>query len=340
MFEKIFIVAEAGSNHNGSLDTAVELVKRAKEADADAIKFQDFSLDSLFSPEYYEKSIGLKNSIWQKEIDMYTFKPEWHEIISEEAKKSDIIYFSTPFSLDAVNTLDRYVPFYKIASGDITFIPLLEKVSKKGKGVFISTGASYLEEIDNAIRILSQYNIPFICLMHCIMLYPAPPFSINLNFIDTLKERYNLPVGLSDHTLGIDASLLAVGKGIKAIEKHFTLNKNQQGSDHRNSLDPDEFALLVKKVRLYEKMLGKSERVISERESKERIYARRGIYAKKNLKKGERLTPEKVDLLRPNISVGAEKIKDLMNKILITDVRKGAPIEYSMVSENEFDKNV
>ncbi|MCK5095120.1 MAG: N-acetylneuraminate synthase family protein, partial [Spirochaetes bacterium] len=223
------------------------------------------------------------------------------------------------------------VPFYKIASCDITFYPLLKKAASKGKGIFISTGASYIEEIDKAVQILKQYELPFICIMHCVMLYPASYSSLNLSFIDLLTERYNLPVGFSDHSPGIDAALLSIGKGVKVIEKHFTLNRDQDGNDHKNSLSPEGFKKLVNKTRLYEKMLGKRQKIISERESKERIYARRGIYAGRNLKKGERLTLDKLAFLRPNISNGVEKLDDLLDKILNTDIQKGAPINSSMV---------
>lgn len=330
MFEKVFIIAEAGSNHTGNLDTAIELVHKAGEIGADAIKFQDFSLHTLFSIDCYEKTLKLKNN-WEEEIIKNTFKPGWHKIISEEANKAGIIYFSTPFSLDAVDTIDEFVPFYKIASCDITFFPLLRKVASKGKGIFISTGASYIEEIDKAVQVLNQYEPPFICIMHCIMLYPAPYSSLNLSFIDTLSERYKLPVGFSDHSPGIDASLLSIGKGVKSIEKHFTLSKEQDGGEYKNSLSPEEFGELVKKIRLYEKMLGEKQKIISGRESKERVYARRGIYARTNLQKGERLSYDKLAFLRPNISTGVEKLGDLIDKVLVTDVKKGTPIDLSMV---------
>jgi len=330
MFEKIFITAEAGSNHNGNLNTAVELVYKAKEAGADAIKFQSFSLHGLFSPPYYEKALGIKNSTWQKKIEEAQFRPGWHKVIAEKAEKAGICYFSTPFSPEAVDILDQYVPFYKIASGDITFTPLLEKVASKGKGVFISTGAARLEEIDTAVSLMRNYNLPFICIMHCVMLYPPPDDALHLHFIDTLKKRYNLPVGFSDHTQGIDAPLISVGKGIRALEKHFTLDTHQEGFDHKNSLDPNMFSTLVKKVRSGEAMLGNNKKVITEKEAKERVYARRGVYAGKTLQRGERITLEKVRFLRPNSYIDAEKISELLGRVLTTDVAEGTALEYSM----------
>ncbi|UCB44843.1 MAG: N-acetylneuraminate synthase family protein [Spirochaetota bacterium] len=333
MFEKVFIIAEAGSNHNGKLETAVELLKKAKEAGADAIKFQDYTLSSLFSPPHYKKVLRLKDDNWQKNVNTLSFNPKWHTVLAEEADRHSINYFSTPYSLEAVDMLEDFVPFYKISSGDITFKPLLERIGQKGKGVFISTGASYISEIDDALRILQGFNLPFICVMHCIMLYPAPAEHLNLNFIETLKDRYSLPVGFSDHSLGIDASLIAVGKGVKAIEKHFTLDKRETGADHHISLEPDEFSDFIDNVREAEKMLGTSQRYISERENNERIFARRSIYSKVKLKKGERLTVDKIDFLRPNIAVGAEQIDEIINSILTDDVDAGAAIEYKNLTE-------
>ncbi len=330
MFERLFIIAEAGSNHNGNLDTAVELVYRAKDAGADAIKFQDFSLNTLFAPSYYEKRLSIEDTGWRQLIDKCSFKQGWHDVVAKAARKAGIHYFSTPYNLRAVDIIDKFVPFYKISSGDITYLQLLQKIGKRGKGVFLSTGASRLEEIDNAVRTLEKFNLQFICIMHCIMLYPPPDRALNINFIDTLRSRYNYPIGLSDHTLGFDATLLALGKGIRALEKHFTLDRNQEGLDHRNSFDPDQFGELVKKVRLCEKMLGNRERTITPREKLERVYARRGIYAKRDLNKGERISKEMVDFLRPNTGFGAEEFNRLKNRVLNTDVSKGTPLKGSM----------
>jgi len=331
MFEKVFIIAEAGSNHNGKLDTALQLVRSAKEAGADAIKFQDFSLNSLFSVSYYQKVLGLDDQKWTEEIKKLSFNPDWQRKISEEAEKMGIVYFSTPFSLESVDILEPNVPFYKIASGDITFTMLLEKVASKGKGVFLSTGASTVEEIDRALEILKRSSLPFICLMHCIMLYPAPLSSLNLNFIDFLLNRYKLPVGFSDHSRGCEAALWAVAKGAIAIEKHFTLDPSQPGADHANSLSPEMFKELCQKIRECEQALGEKDKIITEREYRERIYARRGIYARKNLKKGDILDLNDVAFLRPRFKAGAEEFHSIVGKKLISDIRKGEPLEINDV---------
>jgi len=330
MFEKVFIIAEAGSNHNGDLKTAIELVHSAKECGADAVKFQDFTLSSLFSPEHYEQTLGIRDKSWRLTVERLSMKPEWHETLADAAGKLGIHYFSTPFSLEAVDSLDNYVPFYKIASGDITHAPLLKKVASMGKGVFLSTGASHIDEIEAAVEILDRHNLPFICIMHCIMLYPPPDEAMHLNFIDTLKIRFKLPIGFSDHSPDTDAAIIAVSKGSCVLEKHFTLNRGQDSADHQNSLDPVGFREFVTRIRRCETMLGKANRPIGEKEGRERIFARRGIYATCDLKKGDTLTPEKVRFLRPKLGAGAEDFDRFKNELLNTDVSRGNALDQSM----------
>ena len=163
MFKKVFIIAEAGSNHNGDLNTALELVHRAGESGADAVKFQDFTLSSLFSPEHFEEVLGLQDRSWRNTVEQISINPDWHKPLADAASDAGIHYFSTPYSLEAVDSLDAFVPFYKIASGDITHLPLLERIASTGKGVFLSTGASHIDEIERAVEILVSQNLPFVC---------------------------------------------------------------------------------------------------------------------------------------------------------------------------------
>ena len=330
MFESVFIVAEAGSNHNGDLDTAVEMVHRAGQAGADAIKFQDFTLSSLFEPEAYEMALGLAAPDWRHTVHRLSVKPGWHKVLAQAAGEAGIHYFSTPFSIAAVGELDDFVPFYKIASGDITHIPLLRRVAQTGKGLFLSTGGSLLDEIDRAVREVERYSPAFICILHCIMRYPPPDAELHLNFIDSLKGRFGHPVGFSDHTMHVEAAALAVAKGARAIEKHFTLNREQTGADHRNSLDPVTFGEMVSLIRRCESMLGDTARPLSEEESRERVFARRSIYAARDLARGESVDLGTVDFLRPNIGIGSEQFDRLKNRKLTTDVKKGTPLTWSM----------
>jgi sialic acid synthase SpsE len=333
MFDQIFIVAEAGSNHNGDLDTAVELVQRAAEAGADAIKFQDFSLDALFAPEHYERALGLKNHDWQRHIENVSVRREWHDALSRAAVDSGIHYFSTPFSFDAIERLDRFVPFYKIASGDITHLELIEHVARQGKGVFLSTGGAYMAEIEKAVSIVEKYDVPFLCIMHCIMLYPPPDEAMHLRFIDTLRDRFDHPIGFSDHSLDGEAACMALAKGVRVIEKHFTLDRNQEGSDHALALDPPGLKRFVLRLRRCEVLLGSRDRPVSGPEARERVFARRGIYAARDLHAGDILNRENICFLRPNIGIGAEDFDGLKNRGLTTDVTKGTPLSRDMFEE-------
>jgi N,N'-diacetyllegionaminate synthase len=330
MFESVFIVAEAGSNHNGNLDTAVEMVKRAAQVGADAIKFQDFTLSSLFEPDAYESTLGLSTHKWRHTIDRLSVKPGWHRVLAHAAGEAGIHYFSTPFSIAAVDELDEFVPFYKIASGDITHIPLLRRVAQTGKGIFLSTGGSRLDEIDQAVQEIKGYSPAFICILHCIMRYPPPDEALHLNFIDSLKGRFDYPIGFSDHTIRPEAATLAVAKGARVIEKHFTLDREQAGADHSSSMDPGGFGEMVALIRRCENMLGDAARPLSDEESRERIFARRGIYAARDLKRSESIDLGAVDFLRPNIGIGSEQFDRLKNLELATDVKKGEPLTWSM----------
>jgi len=334
MFEKTFIIAEAGANHNGDLTQAIEMIHAAKESGANAIKFQYFSLENLFAPEYYSATLNLKDNFWKNEIKKLSFKDNWNIRLYEESKKIGITYFSTPFSIDAVDKLNPFVPFFKVASSDITNLLLLEKIGSTGKGIFISTGASTISEVDRAVETLKKYNLPFICIMHCIMLYPTPLNLLNLGFIKTLSKRYSSIIGFSDHTKGINAAPIAVALGAKAIEKHFTLNKNQEGADHKNSLNPKEFENLVKQIRETEILIDGNERVVSEMEKKERIYARRSIYAKINIKKGDTITLKNITFLRPNIGIGAEEANIIIGKKAKININKGSLIKIDMIDDN------
>jgi sialic acid synthase SpsE len=203
-------------------------------------------------------------------------------------------------------------------------------VAQTGKGVFLSTGGSRIDEVDRAVCELERSSPAFICILHCIMRYPPPDGALHLNFIDTLKGRFDHPVGFSDHTTGLEAATLALAKGARVIEKHFTLDREQEGADHRNSMDPDGFREMVSLIRRCENMLGDAARPLSEEESRERIFARRGIYAARDLKRGESVELSNVDFLRPNIGIGAEQFDRLKNCELKADVKKGTPLTWSL----------
>lgn len=244
--EPTFIIAEGGLNHNGDIDIGKELVKEAKKCGADAIKFQSYHTEDFISKksEYYE----LFKSLELSEEEFYELK--------EYAEKIGIMFISTPLDLKYVDILNKMnVPAFKIASGDLTFYPLLEKVAKTGKPVILSTGMSDIGEIWEAVKVLENNGCRDIILLHCISSYPTPYEDVNLNAIKTLKSIFNIPVGYSDHTLGILAPVVSVALGADVIEKHFTLDKNMEGPDHALSADPEEFKEMVNNIRLVEKCL-------------------------------------------------------------------------------------
>ncbi len=333
MFERVFIVAEAGTNHNGSLQTALRLVEEARGAGADAVKFQDYTLDSLFAADQYEKTLGIEDHSWREDVRRLSFRREWHRAVHRRSMELGIPCFFTPFSPEAVAALNPLVPFYKVASGDITNLSLLESISAAGKGVFLSTGASELPEIERAVDILRSGRLPFICIMHCVMLYPPPDEALHLNFLATLQKHFRLPVGFSDHTADTDAAVAAAARGAVALEKHFTLDRAQPGGDHALSLDPAGFARLVSKVRRTERMLGSPYKSITRKESEERVYARRGLYAARDLSAGTRLAARDLAALRPNVHLGAERMDQVIGKVLTADLRRGEPLRESLLRD-------
>jgi sialic acid synthase SpsE len=333
MFERVFIVAEAGANHNGSLQTALELVEEACRAGADAVKFQDYTLETLFAPEQYEKTLGITDPSWRGEVRRLRFPREWRRAVHHRARELGISCFYTPFSPRAVGEVEPLVPFYKVASGDITNIPLLERIAATGKGVFLLTGASELPEIERAVETLRAGAPPFLCIMHCVMLYPPPEDALHLSFLTSLQEHFNLPVGFSDHTPGLEAAAAAVARGAVALEKHFTLDRGQPGGDHALSLDPRGFARLVHRVRRTERMLGPGRRSITPREAAERVYARRGLYAARDLAAGTTLAAGDLTALRPNAFLGAERIREVTGKVLAADLPRGRPLQEHMLRD-------
>ncbi|AAB99068.1 TPA: N-acetylneuraminate synthase [Methanocaldococcus jannaschii] len=308
--EPTFIIAEGGLNHNGDIDIGKELVKEAKKCGADAIKFQSYHTEDFISKksEYYE----LFKSLELSEEEFYELK--------EYAEKIGIMFISTPLDLKYVDILNKMnVPAFKIASGDLTFYPLLEKVAKTGKPVILSTGMSDIGEIWEAVKVLENNGCRDIILLHCISSYPTPYEDVNLNAIKTLKSIFNIPVGYSDHTLGILAPVVSVALGADVIEKHFTLDKNMEGPDHALSADPEEFKEMVNNIRLVEKMLGSGEKIPMPSERDVIVEARRSIVAKRNIKKGEYLSVDNISFKRPGRGIETKYLSIILNRKIKND---------------------
>ena len=323
--EPTFIIAEGGLNHNGDVDIGKELIKEAKKCGADAIKFQSYHTGEFISKksEYYE----LFKSLELSEEEFYELK--------KYAEKIGIKFISTPLDLKYVDILNKMnIPAFKIASGDLTFYPLLEKVAKTDKPVILSTGMANILEIWEAIEVLRNNGCKEIILLHCISSYPTPYEDVNLNAIKTLKRIFNIPVGYSDHTLGIIAPIVSVTLGADVIEKHFTLDRNMEGPDHTLSADPEEFKEIVDNIRLVEKMLGGGEKIPMPSERDVIIEARRSVVAKRSIKKGECLSLDNLSFKRPGKGIETKYLNIILNKKIKNDKEEDEIINWDDLLED------
>lgn len=316
----VFVVAEAGINHNGNVKIAKNMISSAKDCGADAIKFQTFRAGDLAS----KKSKFFK--IFKKvEID-YTHLGE----LSDHAKKERIIFFSTPFSEEAVDVLaDLHVPAFKIASGDITHIPLIKKAASKKKPIIISTGMSNFAEIDFAVKAIKSERNNKIIIMHSVTSYPTPSSDANLRAINTLQCRYKYPIGYSDNGAGILVPIIAVSLGARIIEKHFTLNKKMNGPDHSFSADPNELSLLVKKIRETEIILGDGKKNPQPSELQNIQHARRSIITLVDIKKGDKLTYSNIAIKRPGIGIIPLNFHKVIGSSAKRNIKIDQPIKWS-----------
>ena len=317
-----FVIAEAGCNHEGDLKMAVKMVNEAAKAGADAIKFQSFTQKTLFASKEYTKILKLKENALD-EVDNIVFKKEWYEVLIKEAKKNNIIFITTPFSIDAVNDINYYdIPIIKIASCDIDNYPLLNAVAKTKKPVILSTGLALNKDIKEALKILHNNEV---ALLHCSVEYPTPMKNARLNRISVMKNLFKKNIiGYSDHTIGIEAPIIAVSLGAKIIEKHFTVTPEKMTGDHVISLDMIGMGNLIKSLNDTLIMLGgkealKKEHILSKQEKKELVYAKRGIYLNHSMLKGEIIEEKDLIALRPCVGIAAKNYKKVVGKVLKVD---------------------
>ncbi|WP_041484249.1 N-acetylneuraminate synthase [Desulfitobacterium metallireducens] len=309
---KTLIIAEAGVNHNGQLDTALKLVDVAAEAGVDAIKFQTFKSNNVvskFAPKaaYQEKTTGTDETqlemVKKLELSFENFR-----LIQNYCDQKDIIFLSTPFDLDSIDFLASLdLPIYKVPSGEITNLPYLMKIACLDKPVIMSTGMSNLDEVGLALNVLRDNGAGTVTLLHCNTQYPTLFEDANLKAMLALKERFGVTVGYSDHTLGIEAPIAAVALGATVIEKHFTLDKNMEGPDHKASLDPQELKAMVTAIRNVEVALGTGLKEPSDSELPNREVARKSIVAKRNITRGELLTEDNLTVKRPGNGISPMK---------------------------------
>lgn len=314
----VFIIAELSANHNGSLNTALETVRAAKRAGANCIKLQTYTADTI-TIDSRKEDFMIKGTIWDgKNLhDLYkeAYTPwEWHKQIMEEAEKEGLICFSSPFDLTSVDFLETLnVPAYKIASFEITDIPLIEYVASKGKPIIISTGIATLEDIELAIDACHRMGNFDIALLKCTSSYPAPIEEANMTMVKDLSNRFNVISGLSDHTLGNTVPVVATCFGAKIIEKHFILDHSIGGPDASFSMDENEFGEMVKAVREAEKAIGIVDYNLTDKQLKGRDFSR-SLYVVQDIKEGEEITKENVRSIRPGFGLHPKYLKEVLGK--------------------------
>lgn len=329
---KVFIIAEAGVNHNGSFELALKLVDKAKEAGADCVKFQTFHSENEIS-RFAEKAEYQKENgnTAESQLDMVKkLELPFEDFVKIKAycDKVGIVFLSTPFELDSVAFLDTIeMPFWKIPSGEVTNYPFLRAIAKTRKPVVMSTGMCEIDEIAAAIELLKANGTSKISLLHCNTEYPTPFEDVNLNAMKTLREHFSVEVGYSDHTAGIEVPIAAAALGAAIIEKHFTLDKNMEGPDHKASLEPEELAAMVTGIRHIEKAMGNGEKTVSNSERKNIDIARKSIVAKREIAKGEVFTEDNITVKRPGNGINPMLWNDVIGAAAIRDFREDELIE-------------
>ena len=332
----VYIVAELSANHNQSFDQAVELIKAAKEAGADAIKLQTYTPDTMTidcDNEYFR--IG-KGTIWEGktlyELYKEAYTPwEWQPELKKIANDLGMDLFSTPFDKTAVDFLEKMdVPCYKIASFELVDIPLIQYVAQTGKPIIMSTGMATLGEIDEAVQAAREAGCKELAILKCTSAYPADPSEMNLRTIPHMAEAFGAPVGLSDHTLGIAVPVAAVALGACIVEKHFTLSRSVPGPDSAFSLEPQEFKEMVEAIRTVEKALGTVHYGVSEQEARSRAF-RRSLFVVRDMKVGEVFTEESVRSIRPGHGLPTKLLKDVLGRRAACDITKGTPLGWEMI---------
>ena len=329
-----YTIAEAGANHEGEVEKAFQLIDAAKESGVDAIKFQNYTASKLTTktaPKYWDD--GIEN---ESQFDVFNkldklHDDEWRQIFGY-ANKKNITCFSTPFDLESVDLLESFnVPAYKIASADITHIPLIKKIASKKKPVFMSTGMASIEEIHDAISAIQDQGNEEIVIMHCITSYPTKSEDANLEMITSLNQEFpDYVVGYSDHTLGIDIAIFSTFYGSKCIEKHFTYDKNLSISrDHRLSLDSNDFKELIRKLKLCEISHGSGIRENFVAEDDAVKYARRSIVSAKKILKGTKITEDLLEIKRPGTGIKPKFLDEIVGKIASKDIDDDVPITWN-----------
>ncbi|MEP7286092.1 MAG: pseudaminic acid synthase [Chloroflexota bacterium] len=333
----VYIIGEMSANHNQDFDQAVKIIKAIKDAGADAVKIQTYTPDTLTidsDKEYFRIGTG---TLWEGRnlYNLYSeaYTPwDWQPKLKEVADDLGIDFFSTPFDKSAVDFLEEMnVKFYKVASFEMIDLPLIQEIAQTGKPIIMSTGMANLAEIDEAVATARAAGATELALLKCTSGYPALPEEMNLLTIPHLAQAYNVPVGLSDHTLDITVPVASVAVGAAIIEKHFTLSRDIPGPDSAFSLEPHQFKAMVEAVRVTEKALGTVYYGVSEKESKSKIF-RRSLFVVKDMKAGEVFTPENVRSIRPSNGLPPKYLPEVLGRRAASDISRGTPLQWSCVA--------
>ena len=329
------IIAEAGVNHNGSLDLAKQLVDKAVDAGADYIKFQTFKAEKLVTKsarqaEYQQHNMGSQENSQFQMLKKLELTPEDHQMLIDYCNKVGIKFFSTAFDFDSMDYLHSInLGLWKIPSGEVTNYPFLKRIAKYNEKTILSTGMCEMEDVRAAVNALYKNGLSKenLVLLHCNTEYPTPFEDVNLKAMDALRNEFGVDVGYSDHTRGIEVPIAAVALGATIIEKHFTLDRNMPGPDHKASLEPDELKAMVSAIRNIEKALGSAEKKIRDSERKNIAIARKSIVAATNIKRGEVLTEENITVKRPGTGISPMRWEEVLGTTAVRDFQEDELIE-------------
>jgi N-acetylneuraminate synthase len=332
-----YIIAEIGANFDNDINKAKRLIDAAKAAGADCAKFQSFLADRIVSGRGFA-SMTLKgvHGTWGRGVDEVfrdaEFPRAWHKELADYCNKTGIHFSSSPYDFEAVDLcVEVGVPYIKIGSGDITWLEMLEYIAKTGKPLFLATGDATMAEIDEAVRTIQDAGCNDLALMQCITNYPSLVESANINVLRNYRKTFDVLTGYSDHSPGSVVVLGAIALGACVIEKHFTLSKKDKGPDHNHSMDVAEFTQMVKDIRLLESAMGSTQKFVVEEESETVIVQRRGLYAKRDIKAGDVIQLEDIDVLRPALGIPPKFRRIIAGKKAAKDIEKGMPIYWESI---------
>ncbi len=338
--QPVFIIAELSANHNGSLEVALETIKAAKRAGADAIKLQTYTADTMTINSAKEDFCIKQGTVWDGRLlyELYqeAYTPwEWHKALFAAARAEGLVCFSSPFDRTAVDLLESLGnPAYKIASFEITDIPLIEYVASKGKPVIISTGIAEEEDIELALDACRRQGNNQVALLKCTSGYPAPISEVNMCMVKDLETRFNVVSGLSDHTLGITVPVVATAFGAAIIEKHFILDRSLGGPDASFSLNEQEFTEMVKAVRDASLAIGKVDYSLTDKQRSGRAFSR-SLYVVEDMKAGDVFTPENIRSIRPGFGLHPKHYEAVLGKTITNDAEKGTPLSFQLINQRQ-----